>query len=199
MTKHIPTTDRRVARTRRLLRDALHSLIHEKNYDDIVVKEIIERADVGRSAFYTHFHDKDDLLASSIEDLLVDVPVAKTANHENTIEALLWFSLPIFEHIEAQHARGGLRMGPKGRSVLHQRLKWTLAKLITARLKKNPALMHTEWLIPLDLIAGYLASTFVLVLDWWVDSRARLSAQAANELFLALTAPALKTAAVPQR
>ena len=92
MTKHNPTTDRRVARTRRLLRDALHSLISEKNYDDIVVKEIIERADVGRSAFYTHFHDKDDLLASSIEDLLVDVPVAKTANHENTIEALLWFS-----------------------------------------------------------------------------------------------------------
>jgi AcrR family transcriptional regulator len=95
-------TDRRVARTRRLLRDALHSLIREKNYDEIVVKEIIDRADVGRSAFYTHFRDKDDLLASSIEDLLADVPVIKSANPENTMEALLWFSLPIFEHIEGQ-------------------------------------------------------------------------------------------------
>jgi AcrR family transcriptional regulator len=192
-------TDRRVARTRRLLRDALHSLIREKNYDEIVVKEIIDRADVGRSAFYTHFRDKDDLLASSIEDLLADVPVIKSANPENTMEALLWFSLPIFEHIEGQHAHGGLRMGQKGRSVLHQRLKLTLAKLISARLKKNPALLRTERLIPADLIAGYLAATFVLVLDWWVDSKARLSPQAANELFLALAAPALRTAAARQQ
>ena len=46
-------TDRRVARTQKLLRDALHSLIHERDYDSIVVKEILDRANVGRSAFYT--------------------------------------------------------------------------------------------------------------------------------------------------
>jgi AcrR family transcriptional regulator len=193
------TPDRRVARTQRLLRDALHSLIREKNYDDIVVKEILDRADVGRSAFYTHFRNKDELLASSIEDLLAAVPAAKTGNHKNHVETMLWFSLPIFEHVEGQHAHGGLRMGPKGRSVLHQRLKLTLAKLITAQLKKNPALLRTERLIPADLIAGYLAATFVLVLDWWVDSKARLSPQAANELYLALAAPALRTAAARQQ
>lgn len=189
------TTDRRVIRTRRLLRDALHSLILEKNYDDIVVKEILDRADIGRSAFYTHFRDKDELLASSIEDLLANVPAVKDDNHEDQVEGLLWFSLPIFEHVEAQHARGGLRLGPKGRSVLHQRLKSTLAKLITSRLKKNSALTRTEWLIPPDLISGYLASSFVLVLNWWVDSKARLSPEAANELLLALVVPALKGAA----
>jgi hypothetical protein len=47
--------DRRVARTHKFLRDALHSLIAEKDYDSIVVKEILDRADVGRSAFYAHF------------------------------------------------------------------------------------------------------------------------------------------------
>src|SRR5687768_12283016 len=47
--------DRRVQKTERLLREALGSLIHEKNYDSIVVREILERANVGRSALYAHF------------------------------------------------------------------------------------------------------------------------------------------------
>jgi hypothetical protein len=41
-------TDRRIARAQKLLRDALHSLIHERDYDPIVVKEILDRANVGR-------------------------------------------------------------------------------------------------------------------------------------------------------
>jgi AcrR family transcriptional regulator len=46
-------TDRRVARTQKRLREALHSLIHERDYDSIAVKEILDRADVGRSAFWS--------------------------------------------------------------------------------------------------------------------------------------------------
>ena len=59
-------TDARVRRTRHRLRDAIVSLIHEKSYPAIAVKEILERADVGRSAFYAHFSNKDALLASGI-------------------------------------------------------------------------------------------------------------------------------------
>ena len=66
--------DRRVARTKKALLDALHSLISEKDYDSIVVKEILDRADVGRSAFYTHFSDKDDLLAHGIQDIVGGLP-----------------------------------------------------------------------------------------------------------------------------
>jgi AcrR family transcriptional regulator len=42
-------TDRRVRRTRELLRRALLSLIQEKGYDRITVQDILERADIGRS------------------------------------------------------------------------------------------------------------------------------------------------------
>ena len=38
--------DRRVRKTHALLHDALASLVHEKPYDEIVVKEILARADV---------------------------------------------------------------------------------------------------------------------------------------------------------
>ena len=56
--------DRRVGRTVTSLRKALTELILEKHYDSITVQDIIDRANVGRSTFYTHFRDKEDVLIS---------------------------------------------------------------------------------------------------------------------------------------
>jgi AcrR family transcriptional regulator len=64
--------DRRIQRTRRLLQDALVGLILEKGYEAITVQDILDRANVGRSTFYEHFYDKDDLLLSSFEFLRDD-------------------------------------------------------------------------------------------------------------------------------
>src|SRR5262245_36474464 len=64
------TKDRRIQKTQKLLHEALACLIREKPYESIVVKEILDRANVGRSTFYAHFRDKDDLLVSAIHDML---------------------------------------------------------------------------------------------------------------------------------
>ncbi|MCK4727276.1 MAG: TetR/AcrR family transcriptional regulator, partial [Anaerolineales bacterium] len=66
-------TDRRVQRTRQLLRDALVSLILEKGYQKITIQDIIDRANVGRSTFYSHYRDKDDLLLSGFDELAHDL------------------------------------------------------------------------------------------------------------------------------
>ena len=60
--KRIPrSTDRRVLRTRAVLRDALITLVGESGWDAITVQDICDRAKVGRSTFYMHFADKEDL------------------------------------------------------------------------------------------------------------------------------------------
>ena len=61
---------RRILRTRRLLHEALVSLILEKGYADITVQDILDRANVGRSTFYAHFRDKEDLLLSGFDRLV---------------------------------------------------------------------------------------------------------------------------------
>src|SRR5436190_20055879 len=66
-------TDRRVRKTGTRLHEALMSLIHDKRYDSIAVRDILDPADVGRSTFYAHFRDKDDLLASGIYDALQSI------------------------------------------------------------------------------------------------------------------------------
>ncbi|MEP7189354.1 MAG: helix-turn-helix domain-containing protein [Roseiflexaceae bacterium] len=56
--------DRRVQRTRKLLQDALTTLIVEKGYEAVTVQDIIDRVNVGRSTFYDHFLNKQALLLS---------------------------------------------------------------------------------------------------------------------------------------
>src|SRR5688572_21995012 len=61
--------DRRVQKTRKLLQDALVELVAEKGYEAVTIREILDRANVGRSTFYAHFQDKDQLLHSILEGL----------------------------------------------------------------------------------------------------------------------------------
>lgn len=79
--------DRRVRRTRANLHRALIELMVERDYDRISVRDILDRADTGRSTFYAHFRDKDDLLlASSVEYLrdLFAVPLPPDAATRRT-------------------------------------------------------------------------------------------------------------------
>src|SRR5215472_18790764 len=92
------TKDRRIQKTEELLHRALASLIREKDYDSIVVKEILDRANVGRSTFYMHFRDKDDLLVSSIQEMLGPAPWQAGSSPGKERDQFLWFSLPVFEH-----------------------------------------------------------------------------------------------------
>ena len=66
--------DRRVARTRGMLHEALLSLIIEKGYEAVSVEDICERANVGRSTFYAHFTGKDDLKRSGLGHLRQATP-----------------------------------------------------------------------------------------------------------------------------
>lgn len=61
--------DRRVQKTRKLLSDALVSLILEKGYDEVSIQDIIDRANVGRSTFYSHYENKEQLLLFGHEHL----------------------------------------------------------------------------------------------------------------------------------
>ena len=88
--------DARVRRTQRRLRDAIVSLIHEKSYPAIVVKEILERAD-GRSAFYVHFSNKDALLVSGIQQMRRATAPRTLPPSLGRFGKVLSFSFPVFD------------------------------------------------------------------------------------------------------
>jgi AcrR family transcriptional regulator len=188
--------DRRIQKTEALLRGALGGLIREKPYEDIVVKEILNRANVGRSTFYTHFADKDELLLSCIHDILRSAQMGgwgrATAKPQTDI---VWFSLPILEHIERHRRTGQATMGPRGRWAVHEHLQHAIIELIedevrTALRRSSRTGRH----VSPDLLVRWIASTFVLVLNWWVESDSPLSAREADGVFRALIEPSLAEA-----
>src|ERR1700752_2902073 len=63
--------DARVRRTRDALGDALVELMQEKPFDSITVQDVLDRAKVGRSTFYSHYSDKDDALAGRFAEMRV--------------------------------------------------------------------------------------------------------------------------------
>lgn len=188
-----PDKDRRVQKTKRLLREALGALIREKPYDEIVVQEILDRANVGRSTFYMHFRDKDELLVSGIHELLASVhaSVELTSTGE-PYERIIGFSLPVFEHIY-QHRRAGTAvMVARGRAIVHERLQRIVAERIAGEVRKHvQGRRKHAGQIPPDLLVQYIAATFILVLNWWAESRNPLPPKEVNALFRTLILPTL--------
>lgn len=56
------TVDPRVMRTRQLIIVAFNELIAQKDFNQITIKEITERATINRATFYAHYLDKYELL-----------------------------------------------------------------------------------------------------------------------------------------
>jgi AcrR family transcriptional regulator len=190
--------DRRVQKTEALLRDALNSLIREKAYDSIVVKEILDRANVGRSTFYSHFRDKDELLASSIYEMLRPARSTQVSPSAKPYEKITRFSLPIFEYLqEHRHehrAAERAMMDGTSRAVLHEHLQDVLVDLIGNDVEQYLyGRRKTTGQMPPNVLVNYVASTFVLVLNWWVETDSSLSANEVNDLFRALVLPTLVT------
>ena len=61
--------DRRVRKTRRILRECLTRLLKEKKIQDITVRELADMADINRGTFYLHYKDVFDLLEQIEQEL----------------------------------------------------------------------------------------------------------------------------------
>jgi len=161
--------DRRVQRTRQALFAALMALLMEKNYADITVADIADRANVGRATFYLHYKDKDDLLASNLEGLFAEVA--------ERIRPLLKQSLIAGDKIqgrilfeEAQQHSDLYRMilSGQGGVMLQTRLQSRVAGLISEILETM--VMGGESPIEISLLANYLTGTILSIVQWWLEN-----------------------------
>lgn len=189
--------DRRIQRTHALLHEALGSLIREKAYDRITVAQILNRAGVSRSTFYIHFRDKDDLLTSGMRALLFGVLATDGAAPADTADRMVGFCLPLLSHIHQHRRSARAKLGERGRAILHAHLRSVLAEWILQALAGNhqrPLPLSGRSSVAPELLAHHIASTFVLVLHWWLDHDAATAPAEADRLFRALVMPVLRSA-----
>ena len=175
-------------KTRRSLHGALISLAHEKPYGSIGVKEILDRADVARSTFYTHFGDKDELLESGIHELILSCH--RQCRLDIGAEHVVSFSLPFLEHIQGHRHEAG-HMTPTSRLVMHERLQRVLADVIVEDIQAARPGAQATGRIPAELAARHVASTFVLVLNWCTECEPTLTPRQVDARFRQLVLPVL--------
>ena len=93
-----PKEDRRVRRTKKLLKQGLSELMKEKDFKDISVKDITDRMDLNRGTFYLHYTDIYDLLNKIETDVLDDFQRVIDTYRQKTDKRSL---LPVIEPLAA--------------------------------------------------------------------------------------------------
>lgn len=179
--------DRRVRRTRQSAHEALIGLAREKPYDSIAIQDILNRADIARSTFYTHFGNKNEVLESGIHELVR--LIGQPSNGEAGVERVVGFSLPFLEHIAGHRQGAGAHMPHGSRIVFHERLQTILADSIANDLKATRRAAMKS--VPADLLGRHIASTFVLVLNWWLECEPSMTPAQADARFRRLVLPLL--------
>jgi AcrR family transcriptional regulator len=189
------TMDRRVRRTRDLLHRALLDLIAEKGYPHITVQDILDRADVGRSTFYTHYRDKEDLLRSGIADFNA-AAAADIERGGGTLTGLLQPLLVVFRHVEGHRPmwqplakHGGLDLG------LQIMREFTVDLLRVHLPAEFPAWRGDP--TQLEAAVQYTTGALAGLITWWVADDIRYTADEAFAIFRKLTVPGLRTFFAP--
>lgn len=192
--------DRRVQRTRQLFQDALLALILEKGYGAITVQDILDRANLGRSTFYTHYRDKDDLLVSEFEhfkEMFEEYDAqAPTDKHKQSVGAPSP-SLAFFRHAGEQHRLYKAMMGKQGGEVVKKYLYQYVSDLMKNHLNRQIA-QTKNLVVPREILVHYFVSSFLALLTWWLDHDMPYSAERMEEIFNTLTLPGYKSALTPQ-
>lgn len=157
--------DVRAQRSRDELAWALIALMRDRSYDDISVQDICAQAGVGRSTFYAHFADKDEMFVRHI-----------VVFGEWMGGRCAWDGVANGYRFEIEFLLNHVRdMRPVYDSLMKSRKVDLIVKvwrnkfadgferIIRALRGDEPATM------PPELLAQHLAGTVVNLLTWWLD------------------------------
>lgn len=179
--------DRRSLRTRQSLSEAFMALMMEKSYDAITVEDIIDRANVGRSTFYTHFEHKDGLLSSNFSRLMEELNVNMVSEQSGAFLP----SLALFRHVQNHYALYKALVWGRGLEYVSRSIQGVLSKSIESQI--NQLLAGQQRLsMPPDLIANYVSSAFLTLLKWWLDNDLQDSPERMDERFHQLVLPGVR-------
>jgi AcrR family transcriptional regulator len=167
--------DRRSQRTRHLVSAAFVQLLREKGYSAITVGDIIERANIGRSTFYSHYRDKDDLFVSEL-DRVIEVLGSRIPTQN---EMPFFPSLGLFRHVGEEYELYKALVWTPGIDLLIKHLQ----KSLTQRIEQGFQQAGRELEIPIPVLATYIAGSFLTLLKWWFENNMIYSPEQMDEIF----------------
>jgi AcrR family transcriptional regulator len=165
--------DRRIIRTRLVIRAALAELIEEKGFDGLTVKDITTRANINRGTFYLHYQDKLDLLkqteaevAEDIEKLLLKADLLHDTDF-NSMNKPLPVLVIVFDYLKENaplmRAIFGLQGGAEFQGLIRKIMEKSLKIGFLVGMKTE------NFLVPGDYLISYVISAHFGVVYTWLQ------------------------------
>ena len=178
------TVDPRVRRTRRMLRDALVSLILEKDYSSISIKEITERAETAYITFFRHYESLDQLLMEVLDEGLTELMIhIETLAKQSDTSALEMEGQLIFEYI-----------GQKA-DLFRILLKSQSVTRIRKKVVRNIAAVFQNSCVPLErlgnqttinIASNHIATSLLSLIEWWLENEMKPSPTEMGKVYKSL-------------
>ena len=156
--------DRRIIKSQEAIKRALIELMSEKNFDQITIQDISDRADVSRKTIYLHYVDKFDLLDKLIEDSIDKLRKICETSCEMDWKPAILIS---FEYLESNYSFFSTMLSSKGASYFSSRfLKFHIEGFkneLRKTDKKNNGVSE-------EVFVRFVATAFEGVIEWWLTS-----------------------------
>ncbi|MBE5816515.1 MAG: TetR/AcrR family transcriptional regulator [Clostridiales bacterium] len=177
--------DRRQRKTREAIFNAFTQLLSKKNFNQITVEDIINRADIGRATFYSHFETKDFLLKELCEELFCHIfDVIEGHNSHRHIfdcDAPDSVFLHLFQHLQKNDNNILELLSSQNNELFLQYFESNLKELVISQLplfesRKSDKLPKAFWI-------DHITSTFVGTLKWWIANGTKEPPEVITEYF----------------
>jgi AcrR family transcriptional regulator len=170
--------DRRITRTRAQLRDSLWELILTQGYDAITISDITDNANLGRTTFYLHYKDKDDLLTQSIDEVAAEL-VQRLDAFQPGVGKLKPATELIFEHAAENAEFYQILLQGHGVETTAGRVQEIINHHITIGFEQvlKPFGGEKRLSLPLPLLIQFFSTSLLGIVIWWLENEMPFSPQ----------------------
>lgn len=156
--------DRRILKSQEAIKKSIIDLMSEKNFDDITIQDISDRANVSRGTIYLHYLDKFDLLDKLIEEHINELrKMCESASEMNYIDSnLIWF-----EYFESNYLFFSTMLASKGAPYFRSRFLQLLIDELRNELNINEG---KNYGFSEDVMLQFLGSAYVGIVEWWLKN-----------------------------
>ncbi|HEY3992464.1 MAG TPA: TetR/AcrR family transcriptional regulator [Ktedonobacteraceae bacterium] len=182
--EHNKTIDRRIQRTRQLLRDALVELIIERGYEEIAIADITERANIGRTTFYLHYQEKEELLKASVKTLMRELQLDVEPSAEEICPYHIR-CIRIFQHVAQRQSLYQALLSETGPVNIGNLMRAYFAELFQ-RYTLEPLKSGNFSSLRNELIAAHAAGSLFGLISWWLNHEVSPSAEKMGAVYFQL-------------
>ena len=178
--------DPRVRRTRKMLQDALASLLRKKEFDKISIGDIAEESTLNRATFYDHYPDKFALLECLVASQFQELIVQQSICFDGCAGALRKIATGVCHYLAETMKPGSDGLWRAG-APMETAIVSVTRRLILDGFAKHPPKTG----VPVELVASAIAWAIYGAAKEWVQSPKRMPVAKIGETIEKIVKPIL--------